>query len=212
MTNKKATELANRFLETQDSQVFEELWSSTVNMVQPYKYFDPTGARTAEDFLQVTRIGLYEALQSFEVDRGSTLLTWIRMRMTQLLIREVRRINRNSLGTKISLDQNVHLEGSEGHVTVEQMIYEELVGSELYQNACQEWSDDLYWRIIVAVSEKVSYNIPLAECFQLKLAFPNISRNTIAKILCISKPTISQYFSTIRRCISLAVERYEIRN
>lgn len=212
MTNEKATELANLFLETQDSQIFEELWVSTVNMAQPYKYFDPTGARTTEDFLQITRIGLYEALQSYREGQGSTLLTWIRMRMTQLLIKEVRRINRNSLGTKVSLDQSVHLDKEGGQVTVEQMIYTELARSEFYQNACQEWSDDLYWRIIIAVSEKIDYNIPLSKCFQLKLAFPNISRNTIAKVLNISKPAISQYFSVIRQCISLAVDRYEIKN
>jgi len=96
MNNQAAIELRRRFLDYSDSQAFEELWYSTVNMVQPQKYFDPYGARDEDDFCQITRIGMYEALLSFKENKGSTLLTWIRMRMEQVLIKEVRKIARYS--------------------------------------------------------------------------------------------------------------------
>ena len=61
MTNEEAITLVKEFKQTGSSYVFEDLWSSTVMMVNPYKYFDPSGARDEEDFEQVTRIGLYQA-------------------------------------------------------------------------------------------------------------------------------------------------------
>ena len=50
MTNKEAKVLVLEFKETGSCSVFDELWSSTVMMVNPYKYFDPSGARDEEDF------------------------------------------------------------------------------------------------------------------------------------------------------------------
>ena len=45
MTNQQAQVLVKQFLKTGSCDVFDELWSSTVMMVNPYKYFDPSGLR-----------------------------------------------------------------------------------------------------------------------------------------------------------------------
>ena len=92
MTNKEAVILVKTFQETGSCSVFDELWASTVMMVNPYKYFDPSGARDEEDFEQITRIGLYQAINTWEDGKGSSVLTWIRMRMHQALIKELRKI------------------------------------------------------------------------------------------------------------------------
>lgn len=210
MTNQEAGKLAKQFLETGSSTAFEKLWSSTVNMIQLYKYYDPTGARTSDDFLQLTRIGLYQALNTFIEGKGSTILTWIRMRMEQMCIKEVRKITRKGFETKISLDVNILLDRSNNRSTVEQLIYQELICSESYQQASVEWSEELYWQIITDVSDRIGYNYQILRCFNLKLAFPNISRDTISKMLKISRPTISHYFTRIRKCISLATAQYAI--
>ena len=213
MTNERALQLADKFLRQNDSQAFEELWSSTVNMVEPYKYFDPTGARDSEDFLQATRIGLWQALNSFQEGRGSTILTWIRMRMTQLIIKELRAINRTTrLGHKISLDNSIHQVSQDGdsYPSVERMIYQQLISSDSYQAATVEWSEELYWTIIADVEQRLKRNIRLVKVFRIKLAFPHISRDTIAKMLTISRPAISGYFETIRNCIGLATTKYAL--
>jgi DNA-directed RNA polymerase specialized sigma24 family protein len=211
MTNERALQLADKFLKKNDSQAFEELWSSTVNMVEPYKYFDPTGARDQEDFLQATRVGLWQALQTFKEGKGSTILTWIRMRMTQLIIKELRAINRTTrLGYKISLDTTIHAPHQDMTPSVERMIYQQLVSSDSYQAATLEWSEELYWTIVADVERRLKRNIRLIKVFRIKLAFPHISRGTIARMLTISRPAISGYFETIRNCIGLATTKYAL--
>ncbi len=213
MTNPDAEQLAKRFLENNDSLAFEELWESTVNMAQPHKYYDPHQARTTDDFLQITRIGLFQALNSYKKGKGSTLLTWIRMRMTQVLIKEVRKIDRQNLGYKISLDQpRAGLETGDQIGTIEQQIYSILSESEFYRNATQEWSEDLYLQIVAQVTERVSYNIPLSKCYGLKLAFPNLSRKSIALLVGVTRPAISHYFAIIRKYISMAADQYALSN
>tara|TARA_R110000851_G_scaffold53311_5_gene126459 strand:+ start:951 stop:1586 length:636 start_codon:yes stop_codon:yes gene_type:complete len=211
MTNKETIELVDKFKSTGSSFIFEELWASTVMMVNPYKYFDPTGARDEEDFEQITRIGLYKAIETFEEGRGSTILTWIRMRMHQMLIKEVRKMVRESrLGQKISFDtayagMNMDYEDQSG--AVEKMIYHQMKSSGESQN---DFKEELYWQIFADVETKVSRNRALAKVFYFKMAFPRASRTLIAQTFGLSRPCLSTYFSTIKTCITLASEKYAV--
>lgn len=207
MTNQEAVVLVKKFKDTSSSIAFDELWTSTVMMVNPYKYFDPSGARDEEDFEQITRIGLYQAINTWEEDKGSSILTWIRMRMQQALIKELRKMVRESrLGQKISLDQSVYLE-DDSKSSVEQLIYTSLNESVCYN---RQFNEDLYWQIYFDVEEKVSRNRALARVFYFKIAFPNATREIIAKAFGLSKPCISTYFTTIKTCIELAKNKYAI--
>jgi len=211
MTNEEALKLAKEFKDTRSSKAFDLLWSSTFNLAEPYKYFDPTGARDSEDFLQLTRIGLYQAIDSFEPDRGSTFLTWARMRMTQMLIKELRGISRASrLGYKISLDSSTIGGEIKDSSTIEQMIYKQLVASDSYQAATIEWSETLYWSIIYDIEENIDNNRSISRVFWAKLAFPNMTRESISIMLNLSKPTISQHFEIIRNCITRATDKYAL--
>ncbi len=206
MTNQEALQMVKEFKETNDSSVFEELWSLTVGMVDPYKYYDPTGARTTDDFLQATRIGLLEAIGSYKEERGAQVLSWIKTRMTQLLIKELRQITRSSkLGHKISLDSPTF--NPEDDRTIEEIIYHELIKSTSYQSMEDRWSEDIYKQIIAAVQERIKSERRILKVFQLKIAFPNITRETISKMLNISRPAISQYFQRIERLIELTSKK-----
>ena len=68
MTNNEVTKLMLEFKETGNSSAFVELWENTHNLVRPYTYFDPSGARDVEDFLQITRIALWQAINSYNFD------------------------------------------------------------------------------------------------------------------------------------------------
>jgi len=208
MTNQEALQMVKEFKETNDSSVFEKLWSLTVGMVDPYKYYDPTGARTTDDFLQATRIGLLEAIGSYREERGAKVLSWIRTRMTQLLIKELRQITRSSkLGYKISLDSSPRADLGEDSRTIEEIIYHELIKSSSYQSMGGEWDEDIYKQIIAAVQERIKSERRILKVFQLKIAFPNITRETISKMLNISRPAISQYFQRIERLIELTSKK-----
>jgi len=208
MTNQEALKMVKEFKETNDSSVFEELWTLTVGMVNPYKYYDPTGARTSDDFLQVTRIGLLEAIGSYKEERGAQVLSWIKTRMTQLLIKELRQITRSSrLGHKISLDSSPRDFNGEDDRTIEEIIYNQLIKNSSYQSMQEGWSEDIYKQIIAAVQEKIKSERRVLKVFQLKIAFPDITRETISKMLQISKPAISQYFQRIERLIELTSKK-----
>ena len=132
MTNEEAIKLVDEFKETGSCYVFDELWASTVMMVNPYKYFDSSGARDEEDFEQLTRIGLWKAIETFDSERGSSILSWIRLRMQQALIKELRKMIRESkVGTKISLDSSIYID-NENSGTVEQLIYQSMNEAEAY--------------------------------------------------------------------------------
>ena len=207
MTNKEAVILVKTFQETGSCSVFDELWSSTVMMVNPYKYFDPSGARDEEDFEQITRIGLYQAINTWEEGKGSSVLTWIRMRMNQALIKELRKITREGrLGHKISMDSSIFLE-DDSKSDVEQLIYKSLSETGGYN---RQFNEDLYWQIYADVEQKISKNRSLAKVFYFKIAFPNATRETISKAFGLSKPCISTYFTTIKTCIDLAQKKYAI--
>lgn len=205
MTNSEAQALSKCFLETGNPQAFNELWRRTVHMASPYKFFDPTGARTEEDFLQITKIALVKALQSFDPERGSTLLSWIKTLMRQGLIREVRRIKRsNRLGYKISWDAPQAL----GTRTLEEQIYKQLAASDSYQPVPIQWSEQLYWTIVADVERRIKYDILVSKCYSAKLVFPNLSRTLLAEALGVSRSALSKYFNIIRDSIALASRKY----
>lgn len=207
MTNEKAIKLVDEFKETGSSYVFDELWASTVMMVNPYKYFDPSGTRDEEDFEQITRIGLWKAIESYEVDRGAKVLSWIRTKMQQALIKELRKMIRESkVGTKISLDDSIYID-NDSNGTVEQLIYQSMNDAEAFN---RDFNEDLYWKIYAEVEAKVSRNRSLARVFYFKMAFPDASRELISQTFGLSRPCLSTYFNTIKTCIDIASKQYAI--
>ena len=207
MTNEKAIKLVDEFKETGSPYVFDELWASTVMMVNPYKYFDPSGTRDEEDFEQITRIGLWKAIESYEVDRGAKVLSWIRTKMQQALIKELRKMIRESkVGTKISLDDSIYID-NDSNGTVEQLIYQSMNDAEAFN---RDFNEDLYWKIYAEVEAKVSRNRSLARVFYFKMAFPDASRELISQTFGLSRPCLSTYFNTIKTCIDIASKQYAI--
>jgi len=208
MTNEYAEELVYQFRETQSSIVFDELWKGTYLLADPYKYYDPTGARTSDDFLQITRIALIKAIRTYKSESKSTPLSWIRQVMHTALIREMRKCTSGGYETKISWDGNSDDSKHHSYSSIETLVYEQLARNELYQRSSQQWSEDLFWTIIADVMNRIEGNILLEKAFSLKLAFPHIQRKTIAKVLKVTRPTLSNYFSQIRNHIQLATEQY----
>jgi len=207
MDEKSAQDLAHRY-HNGDSQAFDILFNKTVGMVKVNKYYDPTGARTKEDFIQATRIGLYKALGTWEKDKGSTLISWIRNQMTQYLIREIKSIQRSShtkMGTPMSIDGPSTFDGEETKYTIEEVYYQEFLDSGIYQ---QEFDQDLYTKICVEVQERIKNRRRVNRVFELKMAFPEMTRSTISKITGYSKPSISIYFDIINKAIREVSKKY----
>ena len=171
-------------------------------MVHPQTYFDPTGARTPEDFLQLTRIGLADALNSFDGTKGATLLSWIRTKMEQILIKEVRKMNKVGFTRKISLDSSLYPNGD--LMEVENLIYEQLFSSSQFNEHDFNWSDETYWQVIHKTRELLQGNRQVLRVFNTKMAFPMLTRSTLSELLNTSKSTLSQYFKQIRSCIKKA--------
>jgi len=160
-------------------------------MVKPYTYFDPSGARDINDFLQITRIGLWQALNSYNEEGRSSLLTWIRMRMNQLLIKEIKRMVREPSYTKVSIDEVSERESDRR--TIEEKFYEKFANRPF-----TEVDEEIYYTIIQRVEENLGVNRMVVKVFQLKMVFPGMKRNTLADLVGTTKVTIGKYFQIIR--------------
>lgn len=198
MTNTECLELVLEYQRTKDSELFEYIWENTHRMVNIKKYYDPSGALDSEDFIQFARIGLWKALEKYKVEARAKPLSWISTLMEQNIIREVKRLSRALVTT--SLDSAPRVVDGETR-TVEEMIYKAIQLE--YQDASQQWNEEVYNAIINRVYRRISDNLKVAKCFQLKLAFPQMSRDLICKILKISRPAVGQYFKQIRTVVEI---------
>lgn len=192
MTNNEVTKLILDFKESNSELAFVELWENTHNLANPYKYFDPSGARDSEDFLQITRIALWEAINTYDFNGRSTPLTWIRMRMTQLLIKEIRKMVREPSYTKVSLDDlDVYDNGSKK--TVEEKFYHYFE-----MNDTGNFDEDKYYTIIARAEDNLKQNRLVLKAFQIMLVFPDMKRKTLATLLGVTKASVGKYFEIIR--------------
>lgn len=167
-------------------------------MVNPSKYFDPTQARTREDFEQATRIALLSALRTYDPEGGSTIQTWIRMKMSQHLIKEVKKISRDMRLREGAIELNqTYDDGKEmiGYLAVDPIDGEEI-------------SVDTVQKVLIDVRAKLKYNILILQVFDLKMVWPNISRHLTHVILGVSKPTLSKYFAEIKKECLESFQKY----
>lgn len=207
MDDKQAQHLVNEFLDG-DSGAFETLFKATVGMTGIRKYFDPTGIRTQEDFEQIARIGLNRAIDTWDSRGGSSFLSWAKTLMSQSLIKEVKTIQRTydaKAGHCMSFDAKADFNGEETRYSLEEVYYKEFLESGLYE---PEFDEDLFVKICAEVERKISHNVRLRKVFELKIAFPDMTRNTISKITGYSKPSISDYFNTINQTIQEVSKKY----
>lgn len=187
-------ELIEDWKSTNSSQTFDKIWELTVGMVNPHKYFDPTRARTLEDFNQITREALFSAIKTYQPGAGSTVLSWIKMKMSQFLIKELKKIKREGRLHKDSLRLDQTFNDHEAPITY----------LNLSQFDGKEIDEEVINRVIQEVRSRLSSNILILQVFDIKLVFPNISRHSIHVMTGISKPTLSKYFSIMRaQCLDV---------
>lgn len=179
--------------------IFDQIWSLTKGMVNPNKYFDATKARTLKDFEQVSREALWKALSSYNPEGGSTLLTWIRMKMSQHLIKEVTRISREMRLYKDSVCLND--EYGDGGELIDNMELNVIDGADLPEGLIEE--------VIAEARVKLMSHPHILQVFDLKIVWPRISRRMIHVITDISKPTLSKYFIKIKStCLEVFQQKY----
>ena len=196
----KIEQLYLQYTQHPDSKTFDEIWVLTKNMVNPAKYFDTTRARTLDDFNQVTREALWKALQSYNPEGGSTLLSWIRMKMGQHLIKELKKITRDMRVYEEGISLNgEYIEG--GGELSSYIDIPQFDGVEIPEELIQE--------VILAVRVKLQNQPLILQVFDLKIVWPDISRGTIHTIMGLSKPTLSKYFTKIRLlCVQTFRQKY----
>lgn len=190
--------LVQNYKKSPDSRTFEKIWAETVGMVNPKKYFDPTKARTIDDFNQITREALFEAIKTYNPSAGSTVLSWIRMKMSQFLIKELKKIGREMriYEGELELDK----ENLSGDTPQEYTPLSMLDGAELPEEVINS--------VIQEVRAKLANNILILQVFDLKLVFPEISRHTIHLMVGVSKPTLSKYFNEIKNQCLICFKKY----
>ena len=126
----------------------------------------------------------------------------------QALTKEIRIINKRGLGTKISLDTSIFLEDKNS--TVEEMIYNQLVSQDSYQYMTTDSTEsrELLNEMLAEVGSRLYYHIRISRFFGLIVAFPNISRVTLSKLLNVEITILSNYYFVVRGCIKQVAKEY----
>lgn len=204
LNEQEAQELAEKSRRG-DSQAFERLWEGTHRMVDIARYYDPTGSRGREDFLQITKLATWKAVNSFKAGKGSSIKSWIRMTMEQMLYKEIKKIKRETPQTFTDMDAPF----PDGNGTMEQIIYERLAAAGSYQ-PIKDFDDELYQAIIEGVRKRIRVNRSLLRCFDLKLENPTMERKEMSQLLGVSRPALSHYMDRIRTNINIVAQKIVI--
>lgn len=170
-------------------------------------YYDPSHAREYCDFEQIAFTAVWEAVETFDKGKGSTITSWILTIVKQRLSREVRRITRE------------HTEGDlHSHDLISESKPDEEPDTLIYQQACNPdpflgmktfgGEDDFYAYVEEVEVHLARMNLKLAKVFVIKLVWPNIDRKSLASIMSVSRMSISKYFKLMRRVMESIYEQH----
>ncbi len=153
-----------------NSRVFGEIWNKACRMIDYSKYFDPTGARGREDFEAIAMGGLLKGLESYDIDRGGNIISWLRTQMHQSILKELKKIT--------------------DKLTFEERFFREIKNGINYTPV--DDPEELY-RYYVELMENKLYKVNkrALEVFKIKIANPGIMHKEIAKLMNITSTRVS---------------------
>lgn len=137
------------------------------------QYHDPSGVLEYEDIESVALIGFWKAIEKYDETKWDNAIGWCYYIIRQQILREIKNVYKKE-NTYINSHMNPNL------------LIEEL-SEDLYEEENVSNKVDLTEYHLSDIQELCSrledVNITASKVFQLKLAFPILSRNSMAKIL-----------------------------
>jgi len=170
-----------------NSRVFGEIWNKACRMIDYSKYFDPTGARGREDFEAIAMGGLLKGLESYDIDRGGNIISWLRTQMHQSILKELKKIGREL--HPLNTDSSERGEDTD-KLTFEERFFREIKNGINYTSV--DDPEELY-RYYVELMENKLYKVNkrALEVFKIKIANPGIMHKEIAKLMNITSTRVS---------------------
>lgn len=173
-----------------NSYAFDKIWVKAKHLINFSKYYDPSGARSREDFEAIARakcfISLFGDGVVWEPNKGYTVISWIRNCMLRAILREVKTIKKEVRCYSLDLLSEDGLHESTLKDTASQ--HDNLEDTEQIQLYCY------------SIHAKLSANYKKAKnAYHLRLAFPNISVKTISGILKVSKAQCYLYLAIVKK-------------
>lgn len=165
------------FIETyrikQDNKSFGIYFQKYRRFFRLNQYHDPSGVLTTEDIEVIAMTGFWKAITKYDKTRWDNAIAWCYYIIRQQILREIKR-NYKGEHTHINSHMNPDLE-------IENLAEE--VGHD--ENISDRVDTTLYYTLDIQefCSRLEDINITASKVFQLKLAFPELSRNSIAKVL-----------------------------
>jgi len=136
-----------------------------------YTYHDPTNILTQSDIETVALEGFWKAIRKYDPEKWDNAISWCYHISRQQILRELKKTYRNH---KIVINSTMNKD-----LDVEQLADSRFFEDEFIIEFPNAYLKDV--RKLCFELEKVSYKA--SKAFQLKLAFPFLSRNSISKIL-----------------------------
>jgi hypothetical protein len=157
----------------QNEKEFESVFNKIKRFFKLQQYHDPSGVLTIEDIEVIAMIGFWKAINKYDEIKWDNAIGWCYYIVRQQILREIKGIykgNKNYINSY--MNPNLNIEQLGDNIVEEEAISTKIDVSICYISDIQE-----------LCSRYEDINITASKVFQLKLAFPELSRNSIAKIL-----------------------------
>lgn len=136
-----------------------------------YLYYDPTNILTKSDIEAVALQGFWKAIRKYNPERWDNAISWCYHISRQQVLRELKKTYRNHL-LLINSTMNKDLD------------IEQLSDNTIFEDGFVIESPNAYLKDVRKLCfELEQVSTKASKTFQLKLAFPFLSRNSISKIL-----------------------------
>lgn len=164
------------------------------------KYFDPKGSRTSEDFEQIARIGVRNALESYNPEKGP-LDFWIIDQVKCALAREVKKILRE-LNPQVSFEDQFRDDDHE----ISDFLVSQVDKNKHYAMINSDEGDVQYQEFVERVKYVLKKQPRLYKLFVMKLCYPNYNNRKLAGLTNLSFSALSQEMQKIKMAIKLVAQ------
>ncbi|MFW9951005.1 MAG: hypothetical protein ACFFKA_12885 [Candidatus Thorarchaeota archaeon] len=169
LTNEELIAFINRYKIQQNEKEFLYYFEQIKKYLKLYKYKDPSGILTTQDFEIIALEGFWKAINKYDESRWDNAISWCFHIVKQQILRELKKTYKKEktiLNSHMMEDLEIESYELEDKEDVKIETYKKYISD--VQSLCS---------VLEVESVKAS------KAFQLRLAFPSISRTSIAKIL-----------------------------
>lgn len=193
-----------------NTRVILPVWDIIKGATKLYTLFDGSGCLTKDDFESVGMMGCKKGLDTFKLDGGSKITSWLIQLSNQAMLRELRYIPmiKNESGERTIF--TIPLSRFDSHNTddLKNAHFIDLLFSRISASFEPTFILEDFQKLVIKKVMDVLYGINrrIHKFLEFKLANPDVDGPTCARRLKINQTSYNKYMKTIRRVLEEVVD------